>query len=425
MSQPDVQPWQGARSIKRLDSSAEASRLHREYTRRMWDEIRAGGSFVLGAVPVMELLNAMELNFLLPVQYGSVIAAKQQFAKYQGVIESRGYFASLASYESLPLGYAFDPDPETAPYGGLPKPTAVVGINVQEPAVTELYASAFDAPLFMMDDPFRQQYGPLQWWDGPEWRDEAIIDFGVAELDRCVRFLESVTDKTYSETKTREYLRRADEMSRYYAKATALAFESPGPAPYTATDSYAEVGIFESHFGHEWALDHVRRMYEEVAERVADGAAAVPNERVRIMWAATPLWFNLGFYNAWEESHGAIFLEQLYLPRAERLIEADHSDALRAAFLRRHMKYSGPTPIAAAELYIQQCRRYRIDGVVLPARGVTRSEVACSRFIAAAMRKAGLKVLLLDFSPLDSAAWDEEEMRSIMTEFIESIEVSR
>lgn len=413
-------PFKGRRSIKRLAASAEATKLNRAHLERMWGDIADGASFVFGYGP-MELFNAMDLYLVLPVQYGSVIAAKQQFDHYQGVIEERGYFRSLASYESLPLGYCFDPDPERAPYGGLPRPAAVVGGYMTDPAIYELYARELGAPLFLMEDPHQQEQIAARWWER-EFRDPGLVDFAVNEFKQCVRFLESVTGKPYSDTTMRDYLARADEMCRLYDEITSLAYETPGPAPYTATDAYAEVSIFETHFGHEWALEHVQRLHQEVKERVHERAAAVPHERTRILWAGTPLWFNLGFYNAWEESHGTIFIETMYLPRAKRLIQSDTADPLRATFLRRHMKYTGPSPRAAAELLLHQVRQYRIDAVILPSRGATRDASASSHHMATALRQAGIPALLMDYSPFDASEWDEDTMHATVTAFIESVQ---
>jgi benzoyl-CoA reductase subunit B len=299
-------PQQGVRSIKRLSASSEANKLNREHMEKMWRDISNGASFVFG-YGAMELFNAMDLYLVLPVQYGSVMAAKQQFNHYQGIIESRGYFRSLSSYESLPLGYCFDPEPSRAPYGGLPKPAAVIGSYLTEPAIYELYAKNLGAPLFLMDDPHQQEQIASRWWEC-EFREHGLVEFSTNEFKRCVRFLESVTGKIYSETRMRDYLTRADEMCRLYDEISTLAYETPGPASFTSTDSYSEVAIFETHFGHEWALEHVKKLHKEVKDRVANGIVAVPNERTRILWTGTPLWFNLGFYNSWEESHGAVFL---------------------------------------------------------------------------------------------------------------------
>ena len=362
--------WRGNRSKKRLKTAMEATELNKKYNAKMWDDIAKGAHFIFGYGP-MELLNSMGLYLVLPVTYGSILSAKQMYAYYQGVLEQHGYFSSLSNYDSLVLGYAFDKKPEIAPYGGLPKPSAIVAGYVNDIAVYELYAREFGCPIYFMEDPYRQAKIPPKWWENGDWRDPRIIDFCANELEGCVRFLESITGKRYSDTRLREYLERADEMAEYYWRACDLAYTTI-PAPISATDTFAEVSIYETHFGEEWALEHVKKFYAEIRERVENKEAVCPNERIRLLWASTPLWFNLGFYNAWEESHGAVFFESNYLPRAQRMIQYDRSNPLRANLLRRHMLYTGPSPLAAAEFYIDQAIKYHIDGVILTYAGPTR-----------------------------------------------------
>jgi benzoyl-CoA reductase subunit B len=419
-------PWRGTRSKKRLASATAATTLNRGYNQRMWNDVANGAPFVFGYGPV-ELFNAMGLYLILPVQYGSVIAAKQMYAHYQGIIDELGYFPSLANYESLALGYCFRPEPEIAPYGGLPAPTAIVASSTQDVQVYELYARAFNSPMFFMDGP-QHHAGevPERWWlTRREWLCAANVDFNVQELRSCVRFLESTTGRYLSNRRLAQYLARADEMCRYYGKITDLAYHA-AKSPVTAADFYAEVAIFETHFGEEWALEHVKEMHDEVAALVRDGTAACEDERVRLLWAGTPLWFNLGFYNRWEESHGAIFLEAMYMPRAQRMIQQPSGDLLRDALMRRYHNFHGPTPSAAVELYLAQVRDYRLDGVVLPARGgSTREARNTAKLIDAGLRHAGVPTLTLEYSPLNSVDWDDETIGTRVTAFIESIAAGR
>jgi benzoyl-CoA reductase subunit B len=415
--------FQGGRSRKRLNAAKEATALNREYSTKMWEDIAKGEQFIFGYGP-MELFNSMGLYLVLPVTYGSVIAAKQMYSYYQGRLEEEGYFSSLSGYDTLSLGYCFDKKPEVAPYGGLPKPSAIVAGFVAETATYELYAREMGCPIYFMEDPYRQAKIPPHWWEEAEWRDPNIIDFCVKELEGCVRFLESVTGKRYSDEKLREYLVRADEMAEYYWKIADLACTTI-PAPISATDCYSEVAVYETHFGDEWALEHVKKFYAEVKERVDNGESVCQEEKVRLLWISTPLWFNLGFYNQWEESHGAVFLETLYLPRGQFMIQHDRSNPIRANLLRRHMKYSGPSPLAAAELVIDQVKRYKADGVVIPNRGASRDPQANSLFVAELLKKAGIPALTLDYQPLNSRSWDDAKMKAIVTEFIESLKPQR
>jgi benzoyl-CoA reductase/2-hydroxyglutaryl-CoA dehydratase subunit BcrC/BadD/HgdB len=166
-------------------------------------------------------------------------------------------------------------------------------------------------------------------------------------------------------------------------------------------------------------------MYAEVKERVDNGIAAVPNERVRILWSSIPPWFNLGFFNQWEESHGAVFLTDTYIAKAQRMIQRDRTNPIRASMLKRHMTYSGSSPMAAAEVVIQKAREYKCDGVIVPKRGASRDLASNSPFVEEFVRRAGIPVIALDFEPTNSSSWDDEKIRAQVTEFIESLKPER
>lgn len=409
------------KSKKNLETVKEAPLLHRAYTRGMWDAIAQGDKYVFGYAP-MELLSSMGVYLVQHSAYGSVLASKGLDGYYKQVMCDRGYFPSLQNYHSLPLGYAFDKNPEIAPDGGLPRPSAIISQLTIDVALSELYAREFDCPLFLLEDPDRQQSIPERWWDADtSWMDPHIVDLGVQELENCCRFLESVTGKPYREAQLREHLERADLMADLYMRAVDMSYGSGGPSLFSITDALSEVAVWETHFGEPWALEHARRFYEEVKTRAQNRQYVCTNERRRILWASSPLWFNLGFYNKWEESHGAVFMETSYLPRSARTIHHDRSDPLKALLMRRHMKYSGASPTAAVQLCLNNVRQYGIDGVIVPAEGATRPAAGLFYHVSQALERAGIPVLTLDYQPLNSALWDEDAMTDTVTRFIESI----
>ena len=119
------------------------------------------------------------------------------------------------------------------------------------------------------------------------------------------------------------------------------------------------------HRGTEWARDAARAFHEEVAALVADGAAACADERVRLMWIGRGLWFNLGFYQHFQERYGAVFVWSMYLAIAADGYPRYGGDAAaraRSALRRvrrpaRHARLGRPVvPEGGAP--------HRVDGVV-------------------------------------------------------------
>jgi benzoyl-CoA reductase subunit B len=406
--------WIGEKGKKHLQIINEATALDKEYRNKMWEGLAKGEQFIFGYGP-LELFNSMGLYYVIPPAYGSIIAAKQMYSYYQGVLEKRGYSPSLSRYDSLVLGYAFDKKPEKAPYGGLPKPSAVIESNTETPGLFELYAREFGCPLYFMDT-VKNTKIPPRWWESEDWGDPDIVEQWVTEMEGCADFLESVTGKPYSETKLREYLERANETCDYYQKMADLAYTTI-PSPISASDIYSEVSVFETHLGEEWALEHARKLYQEVKERVEKGQSVCPDERVRLIWSWPPLWFSLGFYNHWEESHGAVFLNWDYMARAGTHIIHDLRRPLKAQALRRNLRYRNQGPIAESEYAVYQAKKYKVDGVIIPISPSGTRDL----FIPEALEKEGIPVLKVVCEPFNSQDWDDDKMKALVTKFIESL----
>jgi benzoyl-CoA reductase subunit B len=416
----DTEVWRGDKSKKRMVTSQEAIGLMKKYMGEIRDGVAKGEHLIFGDGP-RELVKSMGMYYLCNAYYASVLAAKQKYDYYQGILEQHGYFSNLAGgYESLIMGYSFDKNPEVAPYGGFPKPTAIIIDRADSVSVYELYAREFGCPLYFMD--FAQiTKVPSRWWEDECWGEPHVLDQWTKEFEGCARFLEAITGKSYSETKLREYLERADKTCEYYSKAIDLACTTV-PAPISVTDAFAEVSVYNWHQGEEWVLEHARKYYEEVKERVDKGEAVCPDERVRLLWYATlPIWFSLGYYNYWEESHGAVFIARNYLSAASRIIYHDRTNPLRAMALRRHLRYIPASPTAAAEHAVWEVEKYKIDGVIIPTvRGSARGDM----FVNEALKRAGVPTLQISYDPVNSRDWNDAEMKAVTTSFIESLKPS-
>ena len=395
----------------------------KKYNDMVRDEISKGGNLILGDGP-RELIRSMGLYFQCHAWWSSVFAAKQLDRHYHDVLKQHRYFTSLAGgytggYESITLGYALDYNPEIAPYGGIPKPSAWIIDRAEDARVYELYAREFGCPLYFMD--FAQITNiPHRWWEIEDWGEPHIIEQWTKEFEGCARFLEALTGKSYSEAKLRDYLEIADETCEYYSMATDLACATI-PAPISVTDAFAEVAVYNWHQGEQWALEHAKNYYKEIKDRVDNKQAICPDERVRLLWLATlPVWFNLGFYNNWEESHNAVFIAWNYISSAEKIIYHDHSNPAQAMALRRHLRYIPANPTANAEYTVYAAKKCKIDGVVIPTSGISRDT-----FVIGALERAGIPTLLISYDPVNSKDWNEIEMRDVTTKFIESLAQSK
>ncbi|MBN1850236.1 MAG: 2-hydroxyacyl-CoA dehydratase [Deltaproteobacteria bacterium] len=413
-----TEQWQGERSKKRLKTSQEASGLMKKSNEEMLEGIARGGHLIFGDGP-RELIRSMGLYYHCHAWWSAVFAAKQMDRHYHDVLKQKGYFNSLAGgYESITLGYALDNNPKAAPYGGIPKISAWIIDRASSTRVYEHYAREFGCPLYFMDFTHPTNI-PSRWWEIEDWGNPPMVEQWTKEFEGCARFLEALTGKSYNEAKLREVLEIADETCEYYWKATDLACTTV-PAPISVTDAFAEVAVYNWHQGEKWTLEHAKQYYEEIKKRVDNKEAVCPNEKVRLLWLTTlPIWFSLGFYNYWEESHGAVFIADNYISAAAKIMYHDRSNPLKAMALRRHLRYGAATPTAAAEYAVHTVEKCKADGVILPIRGGTayRGEM----FILETLKRHGTPTLIINYDPVDSQNWDDSAMKAKVTVFIESL----
>ena len=171
------------------------------------------------------------------------IAAKQLSPYYFNLLDEKGY--DLCRYCALGLGCTMDHNPERAPWGGLPKPTVILGGNIPlaecdaHQRINELWAREYDAFLFPLEVTFPTRLYP-RWWERikDHW-DEIIephrLDLRVEELKALIRFLEVTTGKTFSMAKLREVMELVNEQDEYFKKARDLIAETV-PCPVSLSD---------------------------------------------------------------------------------------------------------------------------------------------------------------------------------------------
>src|SRR6185312_2994978 len=102
------------------------------------------------------------------------------------------------------------------------------------------------------------------------------------------------------------------------------------PTPISVVDSIPSVMVPQWHRGTTWGRDAAQRFHDEVAELVSGGAAVCPGERTRLMWIGRGLWYDMGFYRRFQESHGAVFVWSMYLAIAADGYIRYGDDPLRA-----------------------------------------------------------------------------------------------
>jgi benzoyl-CoA reductase/2-hydroxyglutaryl-CoA dehydratase subunit BcrC/BadD/HgdB len=422
--------FKGEKSKKSLDST----QLITQFQKRQYAEVKeraAQGEPVIWTnvgVP-MEILHAMDIPTLFNLHWSALLAAKQKASHYLNVINERGYFRDLCRYCAMPLGYFFENKPEEAPWGGLPKPTAIAVEASDNPIVRiyELMARELNVPFYVWDhtmpsEPPRGNFcNTVEDIEAESYREPWRVDYAVKETEGFLNFIETHSGRQLSQTKLREVMERSNLQFDYIGKTLELC--NTVPCPLDMGDHLANLISTQFLRGHEVGLEQAKRIYEETKERVDKGFAACDNEKLRLMHVVVPNWFTPGFYDSFQEEYGAVFTWVTYLPITQQLIRRDLRDPMRA-LAARYVGYTemGLLPPWWGQWVVHNAKANKIDGVVYQVAESCRLLSGPMRLTAMALEAEGIPTFELSSDYVDDREWDDQRWKDRLASWIETLQ---
>jgi len=398
------------RGAAQLETATAVRAYQREWIAETRERVRQGEPFAIcNGDEFEDVLNVMDIPVIVINYWNSIIAVQGKAGHYFDVLKKNGYEPHRFA---LGLACTLDNNPETAPWGGLPKPAIILGStkNDMEMKVLEIWAREYDCPLYPLEFsldavPELPKYPPpARWWEKTRdhW-DELIdpnrLDLRVEEEKALINFLEMTTGKTLKMIKLIEALGLINEQMEYWGKARDLIAETV-PCPVTLRDQLSMYQVMW-HRGTVRARDFIKSYYEEVKDRVAKGLAANPNEKLRLMWieGTPPSW--AGFL---EEKYGAVCVCSAFssIPIDSYCRTILNNDPMRT-LAGRHMLLFMETP----DWRLKDAKLHQCDGVVqtrLPGVPSFNGEL---------FKEEGMPLCEI---PRDR---DDEEVRSILCDFVE------
>lgn len=382
--------------------------------------VAAGEPFaIIAAEAPLEVLRAMDIPFVTVQWWSSLVSAKQKAPAYLNELRRRGWPDDQEQYFSLAFASCFDADPQSAPWGGLPVPSIIIGDprDDNQGKIYELWARTCGADYFPFERAI-QVGGPAQWWDfGPHrWADlidPALLDLHVAETWRLIRTLERLTGRVFDIERLRQVLDLVNETEEHFRAARDL-ISNTRPAPVGVSDTFTSVMMPQWHRGTEWARDAAGLFRQEVEDRARAGLGACANERLRLAWLGQGLWFNVDFYEQFMADYGAVFVWSMYLGyAADAYLRYGDADPVRTLSSRYAVftQYMSMEPWPSG-WFVKEALQAGIDGVVILGDAWP--------FADEAFLRAGIPLLRLSVHQVDSRQWDEARVTEALRHFIET-----
>src|SRR5512138_5157 len=417
----------GQRSRKDLACTAAATAYQRSFVaelkRRVIDE---GEPYVIAQADTPhEIFHAMDIPLITNQWWSAYISAKQLSSHYAGVLDRLGYPQSRCHYCSLGLACTLDANPAKAPWGGLPKPTLLLARRTCDciEHVFGQWAEAFDTEFFAMEAPGWLHKDP-QWFahSNRDWArvyEERRIELLVTEMQQLIERLEERTGRRFDEARFVRLMEAINQQEGYIDEAARMIGDAR-PCPVSIADQMPNTMIPQWHRGSEWAVAHARRFRDEVADRVAAGAAVSDNERSRLMWIGAGLWHDPGFYSALEERYGAVFVWSMYMPFAGpqyiRELQGRPLHALASRICSMNEVLHLPPWMNG--WMVSEAKRCGINAAIMLVPPDNRLSQSGTLLTRQSLEAAGVPTLMLSADMVDANGWSHERMVEHVGQFL-------
>ena len=422
---------------KSLDCWQEAKELRQQYFR---DYVEAkdkagirwsGGSLAFGAITAGL---GDDVHSLAIEPYAAVVVGSGPFAtECLEAVERAGFARDICAYTRNYWGsilldrYAFG--------GKFPRPdfrwqmhTCCMHSKCDQVAC---YLEGGDVPAYSIDI----SVGPKS-----PARDHKVR-YIVDQMHDGIEWLEMVTGRKYNDEKLIEAVHNECRTASLWAEICTLNKNTPAPLDEKTMYSLQVLSTLKRHA--KEVADFYQMLKDEVEDRVADGIAAVPVEKRRLISTNQPPWAMLKLFRYLEE-YGAVSVGSLYTfglmcpwdvtedwsivptrtPQQRGISIRNREEALQVLAelnMKRPGRYQYHDLDVTNRLMLKVVEDWHIDGVMMHLnRGC---ELFCLGVMETrrALLQAGIPVMTYEGSSADERDLDEARIFNRADSFIESL----
>lgn len=364
-------------------------------------------AWVSSSAPV-EILRPFNVATVYPENHASVCGAAKQGPELCKAAEAEGYSRDLCSYFRCDRGSTLL---KSSPIGGLPDPHFLFGCNNICGTIVKWYeivSRYFGVPFLCVDTPFvyTRTY-------------EHAISYVKEQLLELIPVLEDLTDIQFDNKEFEKTLQLSKKCVEIWQEI--LLFGAKIPSPLTCFDAFTQMAAIVSLRGTQKAVDHYRKVKNELQNRVENGVSAVDNEKIRLLWDNIPVWYAMRSFSDLFEKHNACVVADTYTnawATADITLE-NPMESLARNYLEIYLNISMD---AMVKKIIELLHVYHVDGVVMHSNRSCKPYSLGQYDIARIIKeKTGIPVLIIEADMVDSRSYAEAQIYTRIEAFLESV----
>jgi len=367
-----------------------------------------------------EIIYAMDMIPIYPENLAVMVLVKNGLVELAKLAEEEGYVQDICAYARCNLGSV---ESGISPIGPIPKPD-ILCINTcqcfQIMKWFEVLSRRFNIPYYVLDTGFLPEY---RWdkivlaKDGDPSSVRGAKHYLERQLEEYIALLEKTANGKMDYDHPSEVLARSNRACQLWFEILESAANIP--SPITVFDLYVAMSVIFSMRGTQEAVDFYEKVKAEVDERVAQGIAAVPDEKLRLHFENMPLWYSFREDRDFFAKHGVAVLSNEYLYMYVKHYDdlSDPVGSLAAQY--EHSAQNSWGGIARAKFISELIDRFHLDGFIMHnSRTCKNVSLEVPHMAKLVTEKTGLPGLIFNADHGDPRFYNEEEVRSSWEQYI-------
>jgi len=283
----------------------------------------------------------------------------------------------------------------------------------------QVFEQLANIPAFKIDVPY-WTYDKVG-----EFNDDKVIDYMVTQTKELISWLEQKTDQKLNLERFQETMGKVNQARQYILEFNELLKTVPCPVA-----SQAGFGNFLSMVGcggTDDAVNSTKWLRDSAAENVKNGISGVPDEKLRIAWPYTHIFFDGDLLTWIEETFQSVVIMDLLgyyqvLPHdvstTEKCFESLAKGALDFSMIGT---CRGPIEYYI-DFLLDYVKDYKIDCVIMPMQFACKHAYSMARVSSEAVREeTDIPVYIFGCDPYDSREVTSESIRGGTTDFITQV----
>ena len=283
----------------------------------------------------------------------------------------------------------------------------------------QVFEQLANIPAFKIDMPY-WTYDKVG-----EFNDDKVVDYMLTQSKELISWLEQQSDQKLSLEKFQETMIKVNQSRQYILEFNELL--KTVPCPVASQAGFGNFLSMVSCGGTDDAVNATKWLRDNAAENVRNGVAGVPDEKLRIAWPYTHIFFDGDLLKWIEETFQAVVVMDFLgfyqvLPHDVSTTEKCYESLAKGA-LDFSMIGTCRGPIEYyIDFLLDYVKDYKIDCVIMPMQFACKHAYSMARVSSEAVREeTNVPVYIFGCDPYDSREVTSEAIRAGISDFITQV----